>query len=352
VADTYPSFELRGLDWGAICAHHVGRVRAAADPLAALQEWTAELGDAHTWVRQDEDHLPYALRLDDTGATFVRVPRGTRARDQGVRAGWRLTAIDGAPPQVAAWLRRTGAPQSSHAYVAGRRLLAGPTGTPRALTATSPEGAAVSWDEEPSAPSSPVHWRRLASGAGLVRIDVWLADAGVDEALDAAFAELRRCERLILDLRANPGGNLVLACRTRARFLRGETELGTIRYSAGGGALSRPFPLRAEPADDAARWPARLVVLTDPLTYSASEDFLLGLQGLEHVLVVGAPSGGGSGRPRSLRLLPGLRLTVSTALTYDRRGRCVEGAGIPVDVPAPVLLADEADPALAAAQAA
>ena len=26
-------------------------------------------------------------------------------------------------------------------------------------------------------------------------------------------------------------------------------------------------------------------------------------------------------------------LTVSTALTFDRRGRCLEGAGIPVDEP-------------------
>ena len=49
--------------------------------------------------------------------------------------------------------------------------------------------------------------------------------------------------------------------------------------------------------------------------------------------VVGRPSGGGSGRPRSLPLLPGMRLMVSTALTYDRTGHCVEGAGIPVDVP-------------------
>jgi carboxyl-terminal processing protease len=77
-----------------------------------------------------------------------------------------------------------------------------------------------------------------------------------------------------------------------------------------------------------------VVVLTDSLTFSASEDFLLGLQGLEHVTVVGRPSGGGSGRPRALRLLPGMTLTVSTALTYDREGHCVEGAGIPVDVPA------------------
>jgi carboxyl-terminal processing protease len=168
----------------------------------------------------------------------------------------------------------------------------------------------------------------------------------VEEAVDEAFAELARCEPLVLDLRGNPGGNLVLACRTRARFLREPTTLGSIRYSVGGGRLSEPFALTAEPASPERRWPGRLVVLTDPLTFSASEDFLLGLQGLEHVTVVGEPSGGGSGRARALRLLPGWTLTVSTALTYDREGRCVEGSGIPVDLYRPAF--DDALPDVAA----
>ena len=51
-----------------------------------------------------------------------------------------------------------------------------------------------------------------------------------------------------------------------------------------------------------------------------------------------------------LRLLPGWSLTVSTALTYDRNGRCVEGAGVPVDVYVPPSLS-EADAALEMAAA-
>jgi carboxyl-terminal processing protease len=206
----------------------------------------------------------------------------------------------------------------------------------------------VTWEEAPaSLPEGPlVTWRRLEGGAGYLRIAVWAAGRGVDEAVDEALAELAGCKPLVLDLRGNPGGNLVLASRTRARFLREETALGEIRYSAGGGRLSEPFPLRADPAPPEQRWPGRLVVLTDPLTFSASEDFLLGLQGLEHVTVVGEPSGGGSGRARALRLLPGWTLTVSTALTYDRAGRCVEGSGIPVDVHLPAF--DDALPNVAA----
>jgi carboxyl-terminal processing protease len=68
------------------------------------------------------------------------------------------------------------------------------------------------------------------------------------------------------------------------------------------------------------------------------------------VIVVGSPSGGGSGRPRSLHLLPGWRLTVSTALTYDRTGHCVEGAGVPVDVDARPSPGREVDAVLQAAE--
>jgi carboxyl-terminal processing protease len=50
VADTYPAFALRGLDWAEVCARHTDLVRTAGDPLAALQRWLAELQDGHTWA--------------------------------------------------------------------------------------------------------------------------------------------------------------------------------------------------------------------------------------------------------------------------------------------------------------
>ena len=40
---------------------------------------------------------------------------------------------------------------------------------------------------------------------------------------------------------------------------------------------------------------------------------------------------GGSGRPRFLRIDDARAFTVSTALTFDRKGRCIEGNGVPVD---------------------
>jgi carboxyl-terminal processing protease len=75
--------------------------------------------------------------------------------------------------------------------------------------------------------------------------------------------------------------------------------------------------------------------LLDSLSYSAIEDALLGLRDLAHVRFLGEPSGGGSGRPRSVLLQDGVVLSVSTALTFERSGRCVEGNGLSVDAELP-----------------
>ena len=333
VADTYPGFALRGLDWDEICTRHVDRVRAAEGATPAFQRWLAELQDGHTWVWKPAGNLPYAVHVE-SAATFVRVREETSGHDEGVRPGWTLVAIDDVAVDAPGWLARAAAPLHARPLIAGRRLLAGPVDEPRALTARAPSGALVTWSESPTGvPTGDlVTWTRLASGRAYVRVAAWIAGRGIEDRLDAALEELAGSDSLILDLRGNPGGNLVLATGTRDRFLRRVTNVGAIRYSIGGGELSEPFPLEAEPTADRRRWSGRLVVLTDSLTFSSAEDFLLGLQGLEHVTVVGQPSGGGSGRARALPLLPGTTLTVSTALTYDRFGRCVEGAGIPVDV--------------------
>jgi len=334
VGYTYPSFRLRRLDWDAIRARHADRVRVAADPLVAMQEWLAELHDGHTWVRTRPASvpLPYQVWVDPTSATatMTRVPPGTAAWDAGARPGDTLTGVD-----AAGWWARTAAPAHMRPLLAGYRLLSGPVGVAREFMTQAPNGQVHTWTDAPTLdpPYPLVSWKRLPSGSGYLRIEAWRADLGVDAAIDAAFDEFAGSDRLIVDLRGNVGGNTTLALSFRDRFLRGGATLGSVRFSDGTGGLTAPAPIVGELAPARRRWRGAVRFLTDPLTYSASEDALLGLQGLPHVRVVGEPSGGGSGRPRAVRLLPNLMLGVSTALTYDRQGRCVEGAGIPVDRP-------------------
>ncbi|HYF66424.1 MAG TPA: S41 family peptidase, partial [Herpetosiphonaceae bacterium] len=306
------------------------QVAGAADPIAAMQEWLAELQDTHTWVRpaQALGQLPYEARLGPERAELIAVAPGSPAWEAGARPGDRLLDID-----CAGWWRRTAATPRARPLVAGRRALSGEIGALRELTARSPAGRVSRWRERiPAQPwQQPVAWSALPDQIGYLQLRAWAGGADLESAIDAALGDFTAFERLIVDLRGNGGGNMTLAQRFRDRFLRGPAVLGAIRYSAGHRRLTPPEPLLGEPAEDSRRWPGRVRFLTDALTYSASEDALLGLQGLSHVEVLGTASGGGSGRCRILRLLPGWNLTISTALTYDRQGRCIEGAGIPVD---------------------
>lgn len=326
IATTYPSFGLRGLDWPALTRQHRPHVDAA-DPLPGLQRWVATLGDAHTHIREIPRHLPlpYTARVVDGRVRFGEVPEGTAASDAGVVTDDELLDVD-----VADLWSRTGAPAHLRPWDVGRRALSGAPGQALTVRVARQDGTVAQWSEVPTPEPwpEPIEVGRLASGTGYLRIRRWTTDDA--ERLDEAVDELASAPRLIVDLRSNPGGQLVAATAFRSRFLSSPTRLGSIRFSTGDGSLSPPGPVIGEPSERR-RWWRPVRFLTDALTYSGSEDAILGLQQLPEVAVVGLPSGGGSGRARTMPLLPGTVLSVSTALTYDHAGRCVEDRGIHVD---------------------
>lgn len=331
VLGTYPSFALRSIDrhqWVGRRLQEVPDTWAAFTPWA--QEWVAELGDAHTAViaRDERGHnLSYVGTLTSEGVTLEAIPPTAPAWRAGVRPGWVVT-VD----RPERWLRTTGATPQQHARVAARRTLAVP-GEERTFEAHDPRtGRTAAWVERPQAPalSDVLEAEPGPDGVIRLRLAAFLPEIGIEEAFDDLCRDARPTQLLELDLRGNTGGNLMLAMRLRDRFLRKRTRIGSIAFSTGRGGLA---PVRARWANPSARpcWPGRLRVLVDSMTYSAAEDFLLGLQGLDHVTVAGERTGGGSGRPRALPLGPGLTLRVSTAITYDRQGQAVEFHGVQPD---------------------
>ena len=252
----------------------------------------------------------------------------TAGYQAGLRPGWRLVgeAVDNV------WAATPGATHSRPSWVA-RRLLSGSAGTERELEARGPNGEWARWREPFEVPTGPpAAWWRRPSGTGVLWIGAWVPGFGVEEVIEEAITELQKSNRLIVDLRGNSGGRLHMATAFRDRFIEKPRTIGYIRTTEPGGRLGASRSLTASPSEDT-RWPHPVRFLTNPLTYSSSEDAMPGLQGQPQVQVWGEPSGGGSGRVRKMRLLPGWRLTISSALTYDVRGHCVEGAGIPVDHP-------------------
>jgi carboxyl-terminal processing protease len=330
VGCTWPSFERTGVSWQALCERYADAVLEAIDPVAVIERWLAELGDAHTGVRAVTPSMPPCFRARVEGSELVlhEVPVGSAAWQAGAREGHLLLGLT----WEERWAR-TGAALHHKPLLVPLRLTSACPGERRRFSARSPQGDVVSWTEAYGASPSEavVTWRRLPSGAGYLRVRQWAPSPENVAAIDAAFEALRGAPGLVVDLRGNGGGNVGMARAFRDRFVRSRQWMGYRQFSDPRGALGRKAPIFAEPAAAEKRWPGAVRFLTDPLTYSASEDLLLGLSGLDHVEVIGLETGGGSGQARRIRLEPGWRLLVSSCLTFDRQGRCIEGAGIPVD---------------------
>nr|WP_237728214.1 S41 family peptidase [Cellulomonas sp. APG4] len=315
LAHVYPYAELRGLD--------LVRVAERYDHLRGLEgvefwdeaaRWVAELGDAHTQLITPGPrfHPPYVAQMRADGAVLLEVPDDTAAWAAGVRPGHVLTVAD-----PGAWLARTGASPHQHALVAGRRFLAA-EGAARRFEAYGPDGVRRAWTEERRARPS------VVARGNQVHIRSFAPE--VPNRLREALARANPDEELVLDLRGNVGGSLVAAAEARRLFVRRAATFGSIAFTTGRGTLAPAQPLTIRPDDEP--WPGRVRVLVDALTYSAAEDFLHPLVGLPHVEVVGGPTGGGSGRPHTRLLKDGVRLSVSTAITFTRDGRPIEFRGI------------------------
>jgi carboxyl-terminal processing protease len=335
VPATWPAIAERGIDWGAAVERHRPGIVASGASLPSLQRLMATLGDAHSAARDPATNarLPYRAWIDGDTAHFTHVPTWSAGWAAGCRPGDAIVGVDACD-----WWERSGATPRSRAAVAGYRWLAGSVGETRTFHVNRQDGTGITWSEtyQPAPWLSPVDWHIRPSGSGYLRIRGWLMSPTWIEALDSALRALSACPRLIVDLRGNIGGQLIAAQHFRDRFLTERTDLGTICFSLVHGGLSTASTMAGEPVRDRPCWRNPTRFLIDRQTYSASEDAILGLGGLPHVQIVGEPSGGGSGRPRTLALGTGTQATVSTALTSDRTGRVIEEAGIPVDIDLPI----------------
>ncbi len=201
--------------------------------------------------------------------------------------------------------------------------------------------------------------RLLPEGAGLVRLDqfvfpgVTLAggadaltelDRRLDE-LDAAGAS-----GLVLDLRGNFGGAVATAAELLGRFLPEDTPT-VIQADGRGHELTGLVSGRMRTTQ------LPMVVLVDSSSQSASEMTAATLREARRALVVGRRTGGVLSTANILPLPEGagLQLAVTEVLTARARVK-IDGTGLPVDIEAPALTAEDyrlgRDPQLDAAIAA
>ena len=199
----------------------------------------------------------------------------------------------------------------------------------------------------------------IPGGLGYLRIDAFIGNMG--ELLDVAMDRLQGTRGLVIDVRANGGGDQS-GSRVLARLI--DPEGGKlVRYKVSprnsdyilakrpyyyldGIDAGLPFApwedVEVEPAPASRGYRGKPVaVLTGPACFSACDTFVAALQAHGLATVVGEPTGGGTGSPLELELPHtnlGFRYSVVRGLTP--KGEAIEGRGTQPDLPVVMLPED------------
>jgi carboxyl-terminal processing protease len=162
--------------------------------------------------------------------------------------------------------------------------------------------------------------------------------------IDDILSQWKAMKGIIIDVRGNPGGSMVNAEAVAGRFADGSHIYSYRRQKTGPGRddLS-PWKSSSIEPKGSYQFLGPVVVLTSRATSSAAEMFVMAMQALPNVTVVGDTTGGGVGNPIFRELPNGWTYRLSTEVEADAQGRIVEGVGVYPDIPVQTTAADSAN---------
>jgi C-terminal processing protease CtpA/Prc len=175
---------------------------------------------------------------------------------------------------------------------------------------------------------------RTDDGIGYLLVGEWSQRLDL-RAIDKALAAMRDCKALVIDARANSGGDEKLALHVAAWFVEGTRTYARSRYRTKPGkegfgpVLDRS--IRGN-ADAEGRFLGPIAVLTSRYVMSSNESFVMMLQQSKDCTLVGQPTFGSSGNPKPFDLGNGVTLVLPTWQDLRLDGTCIEGEGIAPDV--------------------
>lgn len=137
--------------------------------------------------------------------------------------------------------------------------------------------------------------------------------------IQRVFQAFDSCEGLIVDVRDNGGGSIALAEQLASYFLQTKTLTGYISHKTGDGHsdFSKPVAVYTPAADSVLRWRKPVVVLTNRLSYSATNSFVCRMKHAPNATIVGDRTGGGGGMPLSNELPNGWMVRFSACPMFD-----------------------------------
>ncbi|HUP89772.1 MAG TPA: S41 family peptidase [Longimicrobiales bacterium] len=151
-------------------------------------------------------------------------------------------------------------------------------------------------------------WGRTGD-VGYIFISAWSSAVRTTD-LDAALEQLRDTRALIIDVRANSGGNDQLALNFGSRFAATSVRVGAVRFK--NGTRHTDFDQWIQRyMDPRGSWQyvKPVYLLIGSACFSSNETFIAGMSELPHVTLVGDVTGGSSGNPVEFDIVVGGRTT-------------------------------------------
>ncbi len=376
VNERYYDAKLNGIDWKAARSRYEAPMLASKsddDYWELLDKMTGELKDSHTRVngpkqaQQQRDQEIHSLGVGFIQLGDALVVNSVHAESDafwaGVRTGMTIKSIDG-EPALARYQRlmnevRDSSTPWARMRGANRKISAGDIDTSVNMTFLRGDGSEISTTLKRRKFRTPPETvsRVLPSGFGYVRFSNFL-DA-LEGSVVAGIAGMKDTPGLIVDLRNNGGGSLMMATNLINRFLADKTKGSRILTRTGKPITIAFIPMIKLETDlngsGTAAYTKPLVILANENSASASEVFSATLQDLGRATVIGQRTCGCLLGYLGYADLPGGgQLAYSEIGFISPKGKRIEGEGVKPDVEVSLTREDimfGRDRALEAAQA-
>jgi hypothetical protein len=177
---------------------------------------------------------------------------------------------------------------------------------------------------------------RTEDGIGYLYIAAWNGELDPDF-IGGVITELADTKAMVIDVRANSGGDEGLAQRVAAWFVSGTKTYAKNRYRVRAGkdgfgpVLERQLAGKKEDAI----YDKPIAVLTSRYVMSSNESFVMMMKLAKDCTVVGQPTFGSSGNPKPFELGNGVTAIVPTWQDLRPDGSQFEGEGLAPDVLVP-----------------
>ena len=159
--------------------------------------------------------------------------------------------------------------------------------------------------------------------------------------IDDILQQFKDTKGLLIDVRWNGGGNSGNAELVASRFADQKRVYTKFLMKNGPGKNDfSEWKTRSISPNGSFHYTKPVIVLSSRGTSSAAEDFVMAMQVLPQVTIVGDTTGGGIGNPIFRELPNAWTYRLSTKIGATAEGSIIEGKGIPPDVPVITTIAD------------